>query len=107
MYETPSNQPVLQNFIDNTQKDARVKIYRHIDLLAEYGPRLEMPHSKALGGGLYEFRVRGKQEIRIFYVFAFRETIFLLHSFQKKSQTTPQKELDLARQRQKEVEGIK
>src|SRR6266403_640353 len=93
MYETPSGQPVLQNFINSIQKETRSKIYRQIDLLEEYGPQLGMPHSKPMSGGLYELRVRGKQEVRVFYVFAVENNVYLLHGFQKKSQDTPKKEL--------------
>ena len=105
MYETASGQPVVQNFIDSIQKETRSKVYRQIDLLEGYGPQLGMPHSKPMGGGLYELRVRGKQEMRVFYVFAVGSTIYLLHGFQKKSQSTPKRELDLARQRQGEIES--
>lgn len=56
------------------------------------------------GGGLLELRVRGKQEVRIFYAFASGKRIYLLHAFIKKARTTPKKELDLARQRQAQLE---
>jgi phage-related protein len=106
MYETPSGQPVVQKFIDSLTRETRAKAYRQIDLLGQFGPALGMPHSKPLGGGLYELRVRGRQEVRVFYVFAVGETVYLLHGFQKKSQATPKKELDLAQQRQREVEAL-
>lgn len=63
-----------------------------------------MPHTRQMGDGLYELRVRGKQEVRIFYIFAKGSTIYLLHAFQKKTQTTPKKELETARQRQGEID---
>jgi phage-related protein len=103
IYETPSAQLVVEDFLDGLQAATRTKVSRQFDLLEEYGPSLGMPHSKSLGGGLYELRVRGKQEVRIFYVFVVGGTIYLLHGFQKKTQTTPKHELDLARQRQQEV----
>ncbi len=59
---------------------------------------LGMPHAKMLGHGLYELRIRGKEELRIFYFFK-QKTIYLLHAFKKQTQKTPQKELDLAMQR--------
>lgn len=48
-------------------------------------------------------RVRGKQEVRVFYTFAVGKRINLLHAFVKKTKTTPKKELDIARQRQTEI----
>ena len=51
-----------------------------------------------LGNGLYELRIRGKIEIRIFYSFR-KNFIYLLHVFKKQAQKTPNKELDIAIQR--------
>ena len=53
MYETPSGQPVIQNFIDGLQPPTQAKVVRLIELLEGAGPQLGMPHTKPLGGGLY------------------------------------------------------
>jgi DNA-binding XRE family transcriptional regulator len=74
-----------------------------LDLLEEHGNQLGMPHAKAMGGGLIELKVRGKQEVRVFYAFTVGKRIYLLHGFIKKTQTTPKKHLDIARQRQAEL----
>ncbi len=42
----------------------------------------------------------------LFYVFAKGKQVFLLHGFIKKTQSTPNKELVIARNRQKEIENI-
>jgi phage-related protein len=34
-----------------------------LDLLEDHGPRLGAPHSKAMGGGLFELRPRGRSGI--------------------------------------------
>lgn len=57
-----------------------------------------MPHAKQLGSGIYELRVRGEEEIRIFYGFQ-QKTIYLLHAFKKQTQKTPHKEIETALQR--------
>ena len=72
-------------------------------LLRQYGNLLGLPHSKALSGGLYELRIRGKEEIRIFYCFAGQKTIYLLHVFKKQKQQIPQKDHNLAVSRMKEL----
>ena len=82
-------------------KQAKAKIVHTIKLLKLYGNKLGLPHSKALGLGLYEIRIRGKEELRIFYCFAPQKTIYLLHGFKKQTQQTPLKELDIALQRKK------
>lgn len=104
MYETPSGQAVVEKFILSMQKSTKGKFIRQLDLLEEFGPALSMPHARPMGDGLYELRVRGKEEVRVFYVFAKESNIYLLHAFQKKSQSTPKKELDLARKRKTEIE---
>ena len=102
-YETPSGQAVIKEFIDNLQASTQAKLARQLDLLEEHGNQLGMPHAKAMGGGLIELRVRGKQEVRVFYAYTVGKRIYLLHGFIKKTQTTPKKELAIARQRQTEI----
>jgi phage-related protein len=77
---------------------------RLVELLVEYGPNLRLPHSRALGDGLFELRPRGRSGIgRAFYCFLVGRRIVIVHAFVKKTQQTPDKELKLARQRAKEV----
>lgn len=102
-YKTPSGQDVIKDFIGKLQENTQAKLGRQLDLLEQYGNELGMPHAKALGGGLMELRVRGRQEVRVFYVFVVGKRIYLLHAFVKKSQATPSKELSLARSRQAEI----
>jgi hypothetical protein len=41
---------------------------RIVELLMEFGPNLRMPHSRAIDGGLFELRPRGREGIgRVFY----------------------------------------
>jgi phage-related protein len=77
---------------------------RLTDLMLEFGPSLGMPHTRAMGGGLFELRVKGKEGIaRVFYGTAVTQRIVMLHVFIKKSQKTPRKELEIARRRLQEV----
>jgi phage-related protein len=102
-YKTSGGQEVVEEFIYKMQAPTQAKLWRLLDMLERFGPELGMPHTRAMGGGLYELRVRGKQEVRVFYVFAKGHTVYLLHAFQKKTQATPKKELDVARRRQAEA----
>jgi phage-related protein len=54
-----------------------------------------MPHSKKIVADIFELRVRGQQEVRIFYCF-YKNQIHLLSGFVKKSQKTPAKEIQKA-----------
>lgn len=77
---------------------------RIVELLQEHGIDLGMRHSRALGSGLFELRPRGKEGIgRVLYCTAVGKTIIVLHSFVKKTQGIPPKELETARKRVKEV----
>ncbi|MEK7518184.1 MAG: type II toxin-antitoxin system RelE/ParE family toxin [Patescibacteria group bacterium] len=102
-YETGSGEKIVDEFIKKQQPQAKSKIAHTINLLKLYGNKLGLPHSKALGSGLYELRTRGKEELRIFYCFAPQKTIFLLHGFKKQTQQTPSKELNIALQRKKSL----
>ncbi len=60
---------------------------RLIELLTAHGPNLGLPHSRALGDGLFEVRPRGRSGIgRAFYCFVMGRQIIVLHAFIKKTQ---------------------
>jgi len=79
--------------------------FLHItEMIEDLGPNLGRPYVGRLDSGLYEIRAKGKEGIgRSVYCMAKGREIVILHSFIKKSQKTPKKELDLARRRMKEV----
>jgi len=57
-----------------------------------------------MGGGLFELRPRGREGIgRALYCFAVGRRVVVLHAFIKKTQVTPQRDLEVARRRMKEV----
>jgi phage-related protein len=77
---------------------------RIVELLLELGPDLRMPHSRTMGDGLFELRPHGREGIgRALYCFVVGQRIMVVHAFIKKSQATPQRDLDIARKRMKEV----
>jgi phage-related protein len=68
------------------------------------GPNLGEPHTKAFGEGLFEMRLKGAEGIaRVFFCTMVGKRIVMLHSFVKKSDRTPLRELGLAQSRMKEV----
>lgn len=79
---------------------------RLVELLIEFGPSLRMPHSRAMGGGIFELRPRGREGIgRAFYCFVIGQKVIILHAFVKKTQETPEHELKIARKRMKEIQN--
>jgi phage-related protein len=77
---------------------------RLVELLMEFGPDVRMPHSRAMGGGLFELRPRGREGIgRAMYCYVQGRRIVVLHAFVKKTQATSDRDLSVARKRMKEV----
>ena len=77
---------------------------RLVELLIDFGPDVRMPHSRAMGDGLFELRPRGREGIgRALYCFLVGQQVMVLHGFIKKSQGTPKRDLEIARRRMKEV----
>ena len=75
-------------------------------LFEEFGVDLGMPHCKALGGGFFEFRPKGKEGIaRVLYCTMIGKRVVVLHCFVKKTQQAPNAELKIARKRMKEVKN--
>jgi len=92
----------LEKFIKNLQKPTIAKLLRTTNLLEKFGQKLGPPHTKKISTCLFELRISGKQEVRIFYSFH-KSQIFLLHGFVKKSQKIPQREVKAAFQKLKLV----
>jgi phage-related protein len=57
----------------------------------------------SVGPGVREVRVHTEIEHRVCYVARFAEGIYVLHAFEKRSQKTAAKDLDLARTRYREL----
>ena len=86
----------------------RADYLRLAGLMSEYGADLRLPHSRAMGSGLFELRPKGSEGIgRVFYCTQVGQTIVVLHSFVKKTPKTPDKELQTATRRLKEVKNAK
>jgi len=79
---------------------------RLMDLMIVHGANLRLPHSRAMGQGLFELRCKGREGIgRVFCCTMHGNDIVVLHSFVKKTQKTPKRELDIATARLKEVKS--
>lgn len=77
-----------------------------MERMCEYGPNLGMPHTRSLGNGLFELRIKAMEGIaRVFYCTKIGNEIIVLHSFLKKTQKIPRNELELANKRLKEVKN--
>ncbi len=100
LYRSPSGDYPVQQFIDELEVKAQSKVRDTINLLAEFGIRLGLPHVKKLTStNLWELRILGSDSIRVLYIAATGKTFVLLHGFKKKKDKTPLKEIQVAENR--------
>lgn len=79
---------------------------RYSDRMEVYGPDLGMPHTRAMGDGLFELRLKAAEGIaRVLYCTVVGRKIVMLHQFVKKADKTPLRELETARRRLKEFKN--
>lgn len=98
--------PRVQKAIEAWPTGILADYARIVELLMAFGPGLGMPHSRAMGRGLFELRPRGREGIgRALYCYAEEQCIVILHAFVKKTQTTSKHDLAIARKRMKEVQN--
>ena len=102
-YKTPAgNEPVREWLLSLDVEDKKV-IGADIKTV-EYGWPVGMPVSKSLGNGLYEVRsnISNKRIARVIFTII-DSYMVLLNGFIKKTQKTPQNEIDLALKRAKDI----
>ena len=95
MYRLKFARDEVYAFLMSFEDDTVARITGSLELLDKMGSLIRLPKSKMVSRNLYELRVLGKPSLRIFYTF-YKESIFVLHAFVKKTQKTPQKELNKA-----------
>ena len=80
------------------------RFLRYAERMEVYGPDLGLPHTRAMGRGLFELRLKAAEGIaRVFYCTVVGHRIVMLHQYIKKSEQTPRRELEIALMRMKEV----
>ena len=103
-YQTlQGNEPVREWLLKLGREDRKI-IGKDIQKV-EFGWPIGMPYCKPFGHGLFEVRsnISDKRIARV--IFSIKDNrMALLHGYIKKSQKTPQADLDLAKKRKKEIE---
>lgn len=99
-YETSSGRSPVQDYIRGLPRAERVRVANGLVDLERYGIDLGMPDVRRMAGTrLWELRIRGPNQHRVFYVTITGRRILLLHAFQKQSRATPRREIEVAEQR--------
>lgn len=103
-YRTASGVEPVRDWLRSLPEDDRRKI--GIDLATvQVGWPVGMPVCRPLGGGLWEVRssLPSRRMARILF-FVHEQRLGVVHGFIKKTQKTPQDDIELARKRMKEMQ---
>lgn len=106
-YPGGSGGPVADHLerLASERPKALARLALDIELLGAEGSRCSHITVRPLGNKLWELkRLYDGMQYRIFFGMA-QQTVWLLHSIEKKSAKTPQGDLQLARKRLREVMG--
>ena len=97
-YEKEDGIAPAADFIRSLDKPMYAKTLHTLELLKEHGHRLRAPYSKDLGNGIMELRVSAGNNIsRLLYFFVIGNTAIITNGFIKKTQQTPQREIERAK----------
>lgn len=106
LYQTAAGRSPVGEFLAALPEETRLEIADAMVLL-ESGQKLEMPLSRNLSNiqpGLHELRFRDRAgQVRVIYYIKKGDAIYLVHAFRKKTQTIPQRELDIIYKRLREI----
>lgn len=105
-YETEKGEKPCLDFLDTLEVKLRAKAFRDMALLEEKGTELRLPYSRHLDDGIFELRtIQGKNIIRNLYFFFVGSKIIMTHGFKKKTNKTPQEEIDRAKEYRKDYQA--
>lgn len=100
-YITSRGENPVRDFIESLSYKQRAKIRRAFLAIKEYGLQALPAQIKKLKGfPLWELRIIGRDNIRVFYV-PVEGKVLMLHGFIKKAQKTPLQEIKIALRRYK------
>jgi len=103
--DASGNEPVreyLDGLVVKNNKESRIKLNKILDyvkILSMHGTRAGEPYMKHIIGDIWELRPRRD---RVFFFFWSGGSFILLHHFVKKSNKTPQREIDQAERNMKD-----
>ena len=105
-YRLPNGKAPVEEFLDSLNVKMRNKALNSLVLLEEFGNTLREPHSKPIGDGIFELRIKFASDItRIFYFFYVGNKIVLTNGFIKKTQKTPPAEIEIAKKYKEDYEA--
>ena len=102
-YETREGKSPVEAFIDSLDEETQDKFILKKQLLQDLGPQLRYSHTDNLEEGIFELRFKEREgQIRVLFFFFYGKRIIFSHGFVKKTQKTPRKEIEIAKERRKD-----
>lgn len=98
---------IVDDEIEALPPDLQARLIRLMEMVENIGlQKMREPHVKHLEGKLWELRAQSTEGIaRGLYVTARGRRVVMLHVFVKRSQKTPSRALEVARERMKQVKS--
>ena len=99
-YKDRTGKEPLKEFLNYLPAGTRAKVMKLFSLLAEEGVLLKEPYTRQIRGKIRELRVKDNLgHVRILYFTFTGKRFILLHGFLKKTDKTPEREIELAEKR--------
>lgn len=99
-YKDANGKEFVREFLNSLPLPAKAKAMRLIDTLAERGILLKEPFTRQVKGKIRELRIKDAHgNIRILYFTYTGRRFVLLHGFIKKTDKTPEREIETAANR--------
>lgn len=95
--------PIIE-YLDELSVKEKAKILKYIEFLRVHNGVLDEPYSKHIKDKIRELRVDfSRKRHRIFYFTFINKNIILLHVFLKKTEKTPLREIEMAKENYEDV----
>ena len=108
-WRTSSGKAPVRKYIDDIESDEeRAELFSALNGIQENGTDAIGVDFRQIEGKLWELKIKthGKQH-RIFYIVMKGSEMILLHAYLKKTQKAPTREIDIAKQRMKQLKEVK
>ena len=94
-----------EEFLQELDLRTAKKVDKVLLILGKYGNKIGFPKSRYIGNGIFELRVVGERQVRIFCTF-YNDKAYVLHIFIKKTWKIPSKEIEYAEKVKKLLASI-
>ena len=103
LYDDKNGREPVREFLDSLPDSTMAKVARLLNLLMDKGVLLKEPYTRQIRDKIRELRIKDNLgQIRLLYFTFTGKRFILLHGFLKKTDKTPEKEIDLAEKRMKD-----